>query len=274
VLPEKTASGDFFKDKKEYAYQIDAEALELLRENQPTPTKTASGRRVWLNRDPIEEEGGLNLHGIPGNDILNYYDALGLTLTNCTDVSFSVSVGAGATAPTPIPFLFVGISGDINISVTGQKCTECCSDGSQVDYFNIGAQVQGALTLTVTAGIVFNQNYGNFSVDVWGGIQGSASAQATGGGSWSNGCDGEVGSGSVSVAGSLGIQVGASASFSIGRWSLGQTGITGGGTGTISWPYDLDCGVGGCTVTPQTPTATAQLQIQACMLGLCFTHNF
>ncbi len=31
----------------------------------------------WLNRDPIEEEGGLNLYGFVGNDPVNAYDLLG-----------------------------------------------------------------------------------------------------------------------------------------------------------------------------------------------------
>jgi RHS repeat-associated protein len=35
-----------------------------------------SGR--WLSRDPIEEEGGINLYGYVGGDPLNYIDPLGL----------------------------------------------------------------------------------------------------------------------------------------------------------------------------------------------------
>ncbi|PLX40040.1 MAG: hypothetical protein C0608_10075 [Deltaproteobacteria bacterium] len=31
----------------------------------------------WINRDPIEEEGGLNLYGFVGNDPINAYDLLG-----------------------------------------------------------------------------------------------------------------------------------------------------------------------------------------------------
>ena len=33
----------------------------------------------WMNRDPIEEEGGLNLYGFCGNDGVNGWDILGLT---------------------------------------------------------------------------------------------------------------------------------------------------------------------------------------------------
>ena len=32
----------------------------------------------WLNRDPIEEDGGLNLYGFCGNNMVSFYDALGL----------------------------------------------------------------------------------------------------------------------------------------------------------------------------------------------------
>ena len=35
----------------------------------------------WLNRDPIDENGGLNLYGFIGNDSVNYADYLGLTLS-------------------------------------------------------------------------------------------------------------------------------------------------------------------------------------------------
>jgi RHS repeat-associated protein len=33
----------------------------------------------WINRDPIEEAGGLNLYEFVGNDSVNWWDALGLT---------------------------------------------------------------------------------------------------------------------------------------------------------------------------------------------------
>lgn len=36
----------------------------------------------WLNRDPIAEQGGLNLYGFIGNDPVNYVDLLGWWTTN------------------------------------------------------------------------------------------------------------------------------------------------------------------------------------------------
>ena len=32
----------------------------------------------WLSRDPIEEEGGINLYGFVSNDSLNRFDLLGM----------------------------------------------------------------------------------------------------------------------------------------------------------------------------------------------------
>jgi RHS repeat-associated protein len=42
--------------------------------------ETASGRREWLNRDPIAERGGINLYGFVANNPVNYLDTLGLTM--------------------------------------------------------------------------------------------------------------------------------------------------------------------------------------------------
>jgi RHS repeat-associated protein len=54
----------------------------------------------WINRDPIEEKGGLNLYGFVGNDGVDYFDLLGNTsylddIQNCLDV-------VGCADPTPI----------------------------------------------------------------------------------------------------------------------------------------------------------------------------
>lgn len=51
---------------------------ELRRKIRLTPTKTASGIPYWPSRDPIEEEGGVNLYGFVGNDGIGWVDILGL----------------------------------------------------------------------------------------------------------------------------------------------------------------------------------------------------
>ena len=47
------------------------------RKIRPTPTKPASGRPYWPSRDPIGEEGGVNLYGFVGNDCITAIDYLG-----------------------------------------------------------------------------------------------------------------------------------------------------------------------------------------------------
>jgi hypothetical protein len=44
--------------------------------------KTASGRFKWLNQDPIQERGGINLYGFVGNNPVNNFDPFGLQLAN------------------------------------------------------------------------------------------------------------------------------------------------------------------------------------------------
>ena len=45
------------------------------------------GTGRWPSRDPIEEEGGLNLYGMVGNDLVNWVDAFGLAKTEQVTVS-------------------------------------------------------------------------------------------------------------------------------------------------------------------------------------------
>ena len=46
--------------------------------------KTASGIPYWPSRDPIEEDGGVNLYGFVGNDPIRQTDSLGLKLSSYT----------------------------------------------------------------------------------------------------------------------------------------------------------------------------------------------
>ena len=45
---------------------------------EPCAYESTPGRTTWLSRDPIEEEGGLNLYGYVENDPVNWLDPLGL----------------------------------------------------------------------------------------------------------------------------------------------------------------------------------------------------
>jgi hypothetical protein len=41
----------------------------------------------WPSRDPIEEEGGINLYGFVGNDSINKWDILGLSEEDCCTIT-------------------------------------------------------------------------------------------------------------------------------------------------------------------------------------------
>ena len=51
---------------------------ELRRKSRPTPTIFTPGIPQWPSRDPIEEEGGLNLYGFVGNDGIAHVDKFGM----------------------------------------------------------------------------------------------------------------------------------------------------------------------------------------------------
>jgi RHS repeat-associated protein len=53
---------------------------------------SSNGR--WINRDPIEEEGGLNLYGFVGNNGLDKWDLLGLLKFDLDEYPFTIKEAA------------------------------------------------------------------------------------------------------------------------------------------------------------------------------------
>jgi hypothetical protein len=78
-LTAKNRVWDFFENSNRTRPANRREALKLRRKNRPTLTKTASGIPVWPSRDPIEEEGGVNLYAYCFNTPKNYIDRLGMS---------------------------------------------------------------------------------------------------------------------------------------------------------------------------------------------------
>ena len=85
----KIASGIFFRATETRARKLRCKSLESRRVARPAATKTVSGVRYYgrryydprqggfVGRDPIEEQGGLNLYGFCGNNGVNRWDVLG-----------------------------------------------------------------------------------------------------------------------------------------------------------------------------------------------------
>ena len=77
----KNRVGDFFYEdhasvgKNRWASRLNTQ------EKSSYHYETASGRSNWSNRDPIQEQGGLNLYAMVQNNPIGYWDYLGMS--NC-----------------------------------------------------------------------------------------------------------------------------------------------------------------------------------------------
>ena len=80
-----------FSARPEMSQENPSQSLKPRRKNRAVTTKKASGVLYygyryydpvtgrWPSRDPIEEEGGVNLYGMVGNDAVGSWDYLGMT---------------------------------------------------------------------------------------------------------------------------------------------------------------------------------------------------
>jgi len=98
-LPPKNRVGGFSATSPTHARPFASQPVETHWENEPTPTTTASGVSFygyrfyspelgrWINRDPIEEEGGVNVYMFINNNGIAAVDYLGLSKvrTLCCD---------------------------------------------------------------------------------------------------------------------------------------------------------------------------------------------
>jgi RHS repeat-associated protein len=81
----------------------------------------------WLNRDPIEEKGGVNLYGMVGNDAVNRWDVLGRsTLLPFPDQSRD---------PIPGPILLERI---FSTTVVNKKACCVCTFRAIVSFYSFG----------------------------------------------------------------------------------------------------------------------------------------
>jgi hypothetical protein len=71
---------DFFRLSNETHPANHRQPAQPRRKIRPVPTKTVSGIPYWPSRDPLEEEGGLNLYGFVDNAPTEWIDPLGLAL--------------------------------------------------------------------------------------------------------------------------------------------------------------------------------------------------
>ena len=231
----------------------------------------------FLSRDPIEEQGGLNLYAFVGNRSLKRVDLLGTRVNSnsCVDISFTVSYSFRSKQVQVFPFLFMSVSGAFNFSAQGKLCKSCCR-GKRIDRYEMGVSVSGDATLVATVGFAFSEDIDDiFSADIWGGIQAYGGGGISGTGIFSKDCAGTHGRGVGTLKGSAGLRVGAEVSFSIGRWSLGSTGVSGGGKSDVAVPFNFVCSERTCgDLSWGEASSDANLFLSACAFGICFEKTF
>ena len=71
---------DFFRLSNETHPANRRQPAQPRRKNGPTATKSASGIPYWPSRDPMEEDGGVNLYGFVGNNGVTNVDLWGEAL--------------------------------------------------------------------------------------------------------------------------------------------------------------------------------------------------
>ena len=85
----------FFGEAPKTSRQNRPQSLQPRRETRLNTTKIASGRTYWPSRDPIGEEGGINLYAMVGNDVVNNFDRLGFQGADLKDFNVGDICGMG-----------------------------------------------------------------------------------------------------------------------------------------------------------------------------------
>ncbi|HSF91865.1 MAG TPA: RHS repeat-associated core domain-containing protein, partial [Paracoccaceae bacterium] len=103
-LTAKNRVWGFFAKPNKTRLENRRQTPETRRKNRPSTTPIASGvffygyryydpnAGRWINRDPIEEAGGVNLYTFVRNDGVNKWDYLGLAEVNLVDGIMNVYV--------------------------------------------------------------------------------------------------------------------------------------------------------------------------------------
>ena len=74
----------FSAKRRIYSIESRPQSPELRQKSRPTPTFFTVGIPQWPSRDPIEEDGGVNLYGFVGNDGVGKLDIMGLNTVTLT----------------------------------------------------------------------------------------------------------------------------------------------------------------------------------------------
>ena len=83
AMRPENSDWDFSPKRRLYPLENRRQPPELRSKLRPTPTIFTPGIPQWPSRDPIQEQGGVNLYGFVGNDGVGKLDVLGQGMTEC-----------------------------------------------------------------------------------------------------------------------------------------------------------------------------------------------
>jgi len=118
---------DFFRFSTETHPANRRQPAQPRRKIGPTATKCASGIPYWPSRDPIEEDGGVNLYGFVGNDGVDKQDYLGQSVF---DPGTDPAIRDGSLVP---------IKSYFNLDEGGEKTCSSCKIKFAFEEAYIGA---------------------------------------------------------------------------------------------------------------------------------------
>jgi hypothetical protein len=271
-----------------YYYGYNRSEVEIDRSNATCPKggeaikyyDPVTGR--WPSRDPIGERGGVNLYAFVGNDGINSIDLFGLSQKrNCRSLSKNLSINLDTDRLGPkVGFISLSGSQSIDLSLGGETCEECCSDGTWKEVTRGVWSIGLSGSISITGGPQFEGKIPGteFGVDGFIGIRGTVSGNASGSINITNdGCTGNIeGSGTVDVNLSGSLTGGGALTANIGRLEFDVARAT--VTGSISRGYSasLNCDESGCSLESLTPSSGWQKSVTGtvCAFGTCGTKTF
>jgi len=131
---------DFFAESNRTRPANRRQPQQPRRENRPSPTKTASGRPYWPSRDPIEEEGGINLYGFTNNNSINNFDSVGLSVVVTYEKITTRDLSAGQSFspyPSAAPILTDPNADGVTIIELEIDVVCVCKDSGRPDQYFI-----------------------------------------------------------------------------------------------------------------------------------------